>query len=190
MSLALFQRWAAGDDAAFAAIYRQWHPRLVRFAAALTGDAAEGEDIAHDVFVRLSRNRLQLHRDGIQNSRALLYAIVRRLAYNHFAHQQRWGSLAARAEEVRRVLLDAAASSPEELAALAKVGVRIQRAMDELPTRQRELVLLRHREHLSHEEIADVVGCTPSQVKARLNYARRLLRDRLSEMGVVPGALP
>ncbi|MEW6755342.1 MAG: RNA polymerase sigma factor [Candidatus Latescibacterota bacterium] len=189
MSLAQFQRWAAGDNAALAAIYRQWHPRLVRFAAALTGDWAEGEDIAHDVFVRLSRNRQQLHRDEIANSRALLYAIVRRLAYNHFAHQQRWGSLAARAEEVRRVLVGAATSSPEGLVALAEAGVRIQRAMDELPTRQRELILLRHHEHLSHEEIAEVVGCTPSQAKARLSYARRLLRDRLSEMGVVPGAL-
>lgn len=186
MSLTLLQEWADGDDGAFEALYREWHPRLVRFAGALLGSATEGEDVAQETFLRLSRSRPQLRATGVGNGRALLYAIARRLAYTRSAYQHRWRSVGAQAEEVKSVLLSTAGNSPEELFMAAEAGIRIQRAVDELPGPQRELILLRHREHLSYEEMAQVLSCSLAQVKARLHYARKVLRARLTELGITP----
>ncbi|MEW6753894.1 MAG: RNA polymerase sigma factor [Candidatus Latescibacterota bacterium] len=189
MSPGLLHRWADGDDGAFEALYRRWHPRLVRFASALLGSTAEGEDVAQETFLRLARSRAQLRRAGIDNGRALLYAIARRLAYTRSAYQHRWRSVGAQAEEVKSVLLSTAGTTPEELLAAAELGVRIQSAVDELPGPQRELILLRHREHLSYEEMAQVLRCSAPQVKARLHYARKVLRARLADLGITPESL-
>jgi len=60
-------------------------------------------------------------------------------------------------------------------------------AVNNLPEPQLETILLRHHQRLSYEEIARVLKCPVPQLKSRRHYARTLLRERLQEMGVVPG---
>ena len=55
---------------------------------------------------------------------------------------------------------------------------RVQRAMDRLPLRQRECLLLRTRATLSYRDIAELLGITEGVVKGHLVQARRTLLDR------------
>lgn len=186
MSQALFQRWIDGETGAFEALYRVYYPLILRFATALTGNSSEGEDLAQETFLRLHRTGDQLRQEGISNGRALVYTIARRLAYRSSAYRARWEQLSFHQEEVQQALMASARSSPDELLDAAETGVYIQQAIDSLPEPQREVILLRHHENLSYEEMARILRCSVPQLKARLHYARRLLRGRLQRLGLVP----
>jgi RNA polymerase sigma-70 factor (ECF subfamily) len=148
----------------------------------LTGQAAEGEDLAQEVFLRLYQGRPKYQQEGIAHGRALLYTMARRLAYQYAAYRKRWKRLADQQAPIRDALLGAGPSTPEELLELAETGVYLQEALDGVPEPQREILLLRHREDLSYAEMAEVLQCSIPQVKSRLHYARHLLRARLLQL--------
>jgi RNA polymerase sigma factor (sigma-70 family) len=62
----------------------------------------------------------------------------------------------------------------------------VRQALDRLPARQREVLLLRYYEDLSEAEIATRLGCAPGTVKSSAARALRALRDMLPEY-VGPG---
>jgi DNA-binding CsgD family transcriptional regulator len=60
----------------------------------------------------------------------------------------------------------------------------VRQALDRLPVRQREVLLLRYYEDLSEAEIATRLGCAPGTVKSSAARALRALRDMLPEYAV------
>jgi RNA polymerase sigma-70 factor (ECF subfamily) len=184
MDQVLFQRWLEGDEQSFRMIYRLYYPRLCRFAAALVGDPAEGEDLAQEVFLRVRSAGPRLQEQGVANGRALLYTIARRLAYQYSAYRARWDRLTEDAQAVQEALLQTDLPLPDQLAAAAETGAYIDAALNRLPEPQRELLLLRYREQLGFDEIAPVVGGTGPLVKARLHHARTLLYAQLRKLRI------
>jgi RNA polymerase sigma-70 factor, ECF subfamily len=186
MSKDLFERWVAGEASAFHNLYQFYYPRLVDFSTALIGNPAEGEDLSQETLVRLYGAKEKLKEEGVKNGRALVYTIARRLAYQYAAYRSRWRRLALKQEDIQEVLMHTARVSPDELLATAETKEYIQLALNHLPEPQREIILLYHHQHLSYRETAQILGCSVAQLKSRLHYARKLLRGRLQEMGVVP----
>jgi RNA polymerase sigma-70 factor, ECF subfamily len=56
---------------------------------------------------------------------------------------------------------------------------KLNEAMQKLSTKHRTVVTLFEIDGLSHEEIADVVGCSVGTVRSRLHYAKQLLQSEL-----------
>jgi len=61
--------------------------------------------------------------------------------------------------------------------------VVLERAIAALPEAHRAVVLLTYRHDLTSREVAEVLGCGDQEVRSRLSYARRLLRERLEDGG-------
>ncbi len=61
----------------------------------------------------------------------------------------------------------------------------VRQALDELPARDAEMLMLKYCEGWSYQQIADRIGVSVSAVESRLHRARRRLRGRLTAMGVV-----
>jgi RNA polymerase sigma-70 factor (ECF subfamily) len=74
---------------------------------------------------------------------------------------------------------------PEAQADGARSDNRLQGALLALNADQRALVVLKHVQDFSYEQIADILDCPVKTVKSRLFTARRALRDRLLERGWV-----
>jgi RNA polymerase sigma-70 factor (ECF subfamily) len=55
----------------------------------------------------------------------------------------------------------------------------VRRSMEQLPDRDREILLLKYSEGLSYEQIAERLGLSPSAVQSRLHRARGRLRQQL-----------
>ena len=70
-------------------------------------------------------------------------------------------------------------STPERTLSAFEERRRLQRALEELPDDQREVVLLRLEQELSLEEIGEITGVGRETVKSRLRYAMDKLRARL-----------
>jgi RNA polymerase sigma-70 factor (ECF subfamily) len=75
---------------------------------------------------------------------------------------------------------------PDVQIAGAQSDARVQGALMALEVDQRALVVLKHVQDLSYEQIALILDCPVKTVKSRLFTARRALRDRLLERGWIP----
>jgi RNA polymerase sigma-70 factor (ECF subfamily) len=69
--------------------------------------------------------------------------------------------------------------SPDDLTSHREEERRTQRLIDSLPLHYRIVVLLRHQQDLSYEEIARTLDLPLGTVKARIHRARALLKQRL-----------
>jgi len=79
------------------------------------------------------------------------------------------------------VPLWSAASTPEELFAVAELRRLVEQAIDDLPDGFRAVFVMRAVEQMSVHETAACLGIPPETVKTRLHRARALLQKALSE---------
>jgi RNA polymerase sigma-70 factor (ECF subfamily) len=173
------------DDAeAFEELVLRYQNRLVSLLAHLTGRRDMAEDLAQDVFLRIYRARKR-YSPGSKFSTWLFT-----IAHNVASNAQR--TLARRREVHLTPKTVESGGNPLEAAAVDASGFMpakqldnselrdvVKLAVDTLNDRQREAVLLNKFEHLSYEEIAEVMQMTPSAVKSLLTRARANLRDIL-----------
>jgi RNA polymerase sigma factor (sigma-70 family) len=115
-------------------------------------------------------------------------------AWQRVAGQERWRQQAY----VRQIVVNTCRSGWRKWGARVSVGDMpelvqqpatdavddrelVRQALDRLPARQREVLLLRYYEDLSEAEIATRLGCAPGTVKSSAARALRALRDMLPE---------
>lgn len=86
-------------------------------------------------------------------------------------------------------LLQATGSTPSQQVGRREMAVKVRTAIDQLSESDREILLLRHYEGLSHDEAAEVLQIEPAT--ARKRYGRALLRlhQKLSESGLTESQL-
>jgi RNA polymerase sigma-70 factor (ECF subfamily) len=174
----LMDRYARGEDAALAELYRVGAPRLRAFLLRLGGDATLAEDLTQDAFLRIHRARGSF----AEGAAALPWMIA--IARNAFLDQSRRRAV-RRAE--RADPEGAAAAEPpappstrgdEALAAREMLDV-VQATLRDLPALQRDAFVLIRFEGLSVAEAAQVLGTTEGAVKVRAFRAYEALRAAL-----------
>lgn len=166
-------RAARGDSGAQRAIYEQYSDRIFRLAERMTGDVAAAEDLTQDVFVR-AFDRLRQFR-----GESRFGTWLHRLAVTVILNGTR-----ERGTERREVTLDPALMKSGGHAALEPdTKDRVRRAVAQLPTELRMVVLMYDVEGYSHDEIAELMGVTSGASRMRLLRARQLLRAELAQDG-------
>ncbi|MEO7987667.1 MAG: RNA polymerase sigma-70 factor [Gemmatimonadales bacterium] len=169
---------SAGDVEAFKGLFDMYFDRLHRYALRYLRSSEESQDLVHDVFLRIwrQRRRIGLERD----LRSYLYASTRNLALDRLKHRK---------VEDRFIERGASAQAGGENAADSTDTVRdlesrelaasIQQAIDTLPRRQREVLRLRWQQHLSYNEVAEALNISPKTVAIHLSRAFEHLRRTL-----------
>lgn len=172
-------RIAAGDTTAFEAVFEAYYEPLRRFAQRLLDSREEAEDTVHDVFLRIWDRRAELA--AVDDIGSYLYTSTRHTAINRLrrrrveAQSRERLTLAAEREEA------GLPAEAEQLLADRELAAALQQAIDALPPRQREVILLRWRQH-SYDEIAKQLGISPKTVAAHLARALEHLRTTLPHL--------
>jgi RNA polymerase sigma-70 factor (ECF subfamily) len=78
-----------------------------------------------------------------------------------------------------RQIEDLREARPTESVLHGELEEMIERALNDLPEKQRTAVLLCRQDELSYEEIAEVIGCSLSATKSLIHRARETLKERL-----------
>lgn len=139
-------------------------PRLRRYARALVGERGAADDLVQDTLER-AWSKLHLFRHGT-NLRAWLFTVM------HNVHVNR-----VRAARPTDTLEDDMPELAQRAAQGDALVVRdLERAIETLPTAQREVLLLVALEDLSYDETARVLGIPIGTVMSRLARAREKLR--------------
>lgn len=165
----LVERARAGDDGAFAELYRRHAGRVLALCTRLAGDRGRGEELLQDVFVR-AWSRLP----GFRGESAF-GTWLHRLAVNVVLSDRR-----AAQRRLRRV--EPAGDALDGLpATLAAPGERLDldAAIARLPEGARAVFVLHDVEGYRHAEIGAILGIAEGTSKAQLFRARRLLREAL-----------
>jgi RNA polymerase sigma-70 factor (ECF subfamily) len=172
----LIARWQRGEALAFDELVRHWQQPMARFLFRLTGDADLVPDLCQEVFLRLHAARAGYRDNG--RFASWLYRVALNVARD--AVRRRRPSVRA-APEVVDPSGDAA-----QAAARRELAQAVSQAVAELPEPLRVVLVLRHDEGMSFEDIARLTGAPASTLKSRFAVALSRLRVRLQELGLGP----
>lgn len=148
---------------------------MYRVANSVLRNAADAEDAVQEAFVRVLGRREQL--GEIRDARVWLVRIV----WNLVLDRKRRRKSRPENEDVAdfaRILV-AQEMSAEERTMAAERHAAVARAIDTLPEKERQVLVLSAVEELSSVEIAAVLRTTESTVRSRLFRARQLLAEKL-----------
>ena len=154
-----------GDEEAFARIFRDVQPALLRYLRVITTDS---EDVAAETWVHVVAG-LRRFRGGEQDFRAWLFTILRNTFYSGRRKTRREVSDTDGIHAARQ------ATRPEHDGRLALNDFRA--AFEKLPDEQREALILVGASGFSYEEAAGMTGVAVGTVKSRANRGRRRLAE-------------
>jgi len=168
----LLARYAAGDRQAPALLTARLLPCVFRQACRLLGDPTEAEDVAQEAMMRLWRIAPEWLSGQAQVS-TWLYRVTANLCMDRL-RKSRPDGLESVPDPV-----DTAANVAHRLQATARQDA-LQRALDRLPARQRQAVVLRHLESLRNDEIAEIMDISVEAVESLTARGKRALAEYLS----------
>jgi RNA polymerase sigma-70 factor (ECF subfamily) len=167
----LIERLRGGELAAFDRLYERYEGPLFGFICAYLSDSAEAEDVFHEAFLQVLRNR---DLDPV-SFRAWLYTTARNLCLNRLRSRKRG------AEAKRRILElpGPDAPDPEEQLAQVRAQEALGDAVGQLPQTLSEVFHLR-ASGMSYEEMASVLELPLGTVKSRMHEMVKQLRKDMA----------
>jgi RNA polymerase sigma factor (sigma-70 family) len=172
---ALMLAWADGDPAAFEPLYARHRLRLYRYLLRQLRDGALADELFQDVWQKVIAARAGW------TPEATFATWLYRIAHNRLADH--WRALQHRppapVDADERTARVADPDTPERRLSEFEQRRQLQRALDDLPPEQREVIVLRLEQELTLEEIGEVTGVGRETVKSRLRYAMDKLRAHL-----------
>lgn len=169
----LLARLRAGDEDAYAALFREHYPGLVVTATRLLNERALAEEIVQDVMLELWRRRESLVLTG--PVRAYLQQATRNRSLNRI----RQAKTAKRGEIYIRGPSESPASDSQVVS--RELQSAAAAAIASLSDPQREVFEMNRTGGLTYTEIAETLGISVKSVEARMGRALKQLREQLAE---------
>jgi RNA polymerase sigma factor (sigma-70 family) len=170
---ALLTRYVAGDQSAARLLAASLTPRMYAHGLRVLGDAAEAEDVVQEAMMRLWRIAPQW-RSGEAKVSTWLYRVVANLCTDRLRKRR-----TVPLEQVD-TLSDDAPSAADILQHRARHDA-LQTALESLPYRQKQAVVLRHLEGLANPEIAEILDVGVEAVESLTARGKRALTKALSD---------
>jgi RNA polymerase sigma-70 factor (ECF subfamily) len=178
---AIIARFLAGDESAFAPVFRAYYSPLCHFVVQVFKlDMDDAEDVCHDVFVRLWRRLDRLPAQVTLD--ACLFQMTRTEALERIRGYQRRGRLLAQrpAADFTR-----SAPSPEDAAQQNDLLRIIRAAVERLPERCRRAFVLRRAHGFTTREVADELGVTCRTAETHVRHADKRIRAQLNDANII-----
>ena len=180
--LPLIEALQNGDDSALNELIDRHREPLRRFVYRYLRNEAATEDAVQETFVRLYFKARKFQPKS--SVKTWIYTIALNLCRDQFRRLARHrGDVSmdapAHGNAPRTEVADRA-PSPSARAGEADRFAQLQRAIDALPERLKEALILFSLEERSQQEVAEILGITPKAVETRVYHARTKLRAALA----------
>ena len=173
----LVARFRRGDDSAFDRIVEQHSAEIAALANRLLGWPGDVDDVVQEVFLAafLALKRFR----GDCRLRTWLFTITLNKCRSLRFRRRRF--LPAVAESNPEIGIGPGRSS-DEAAMNEETFARVRRAVQALPAKYREVVVLKYLQGLDTAEACKLLGVTVNTMQVRLNRARNRLREHLGDL--------
>jgi len=170
---ALVEAFRRGEESAFTALVIKYREAVYRTAHRMVHNHEDASDLAQEVFIRVHRALPRFA--GRSQVRTWLYRITVNLCLDYKSR------LRPVPLDVTELVWEAPAhENPLEVVVHRELARIVAGAVDELPPRQRAMVILRLYQDLPYAEIAEIMGCSEGTVKATMFAALGKLRKTLA----------
>jgi RNA polymerase sigma-70 factor (ECF subfamily) len=176
---ALIRQVQAGDAELFGTLVERYKRRAYFTALGLVGSREDALDLSQEAFARAFRARQRIDPD--RPFYAWLYQILRRLCFNFVRDRAVRARSLADAAWLAGPEADSLTPAPDRALERREICARVSAAIDALPAREREAVVLKEFEGLKYREIAELAGVPIGTVMSRLYTARRRLAEALEK---------
>lgn len=181
-SQALIERCLAGDEAAYADLYRVFAGDAYRLVYGLLGHHEDAEEVVQDTFVYAMRN-LRRYDERKASFRTWLFIIATSRARNK--RRRRWLPTVS----LRQLLQigvelpapDTSERPPEGRLEEGSRDAAIRSALAQLSPKLREAAVLRHFEGLTYQEIGQILGIPKKTAESRVRLAHKALRKLMTD---------
>lgn len=170
----LVGRIAGGDPNAARALMARHLSRVLSVSRRMLGSQSDAEDVAQEVFMRAWTHAAKW-KPGQAKFETWLYRVAINLCYDRL--RRRPVAALDEAMEVKDTRAD-----PSQELQRKNVAHHVDAALQALPDRQREAIVLCHYEGLSNGAAAGIMGITVEAVESLLARGRRGLRERLKSI--------
>lgn len=175
------RRCQAGDEEAFAELFRKYKSLVYKTAYLMLDDADEAEDVLQEVFVKVHRSL-----STFKPSKGAFTSWLCRITANHCLNWRRKRRLLSLPLSLDVLPPSSYLPSPESQMETNDEEETVRRVVSRLSDKQRAVVILRYYNELPYAEIAQILNIPVGTVKSRLNLA---LKSLCKELGQQLGAL-
>jgi RNA polymerase sigma-70 factor, ECF subfamily len=174
----LLRLMLAGDEEAFALLYRRRQGGIYRFAAQMSGSDSIGDDITQEVFLFLMREGHTFDSSKGTLS-AFLLGVARMYVRRRLKAEQRLELLGNTLDDDDAPFSPQSDMCPLEDLTRAETIESVRKAILSLPEKHREVIVLCELQGVSYAETAEILGCAIGTVRSRLHRARAQLLTML-----------
>jgi RNA polymerase sigma-70 factor (ECF subfamily) len=165
----------SGQVELLAILFERHHVRLFNFFLRLTADRPLSQDLTQEVFLRILKYR-QSYR-GESKFCAWMYQIARNLHIDQLRSRRPEVPIDDIHEECACL-----GPSPAQEAEAGQDSDLLARALERLPLRKREVLLLSRFQNMKYAEIADMLACSVESVKVQVHRSLKELRRHYLEL--------
>jgi|ERR1700761_7273064 len=165
-----------GDRAAFTEIYHRYKALLYIFAYKRTGQREEARDIIHELFLSLwtKHNALEIN-TGLA---PYLYTAVRNRIIDSISRQKNISRYLDSFQEY----IDTADNTTDHLARHNQLLALIEKEVEALPSKMRQVFELSRNTNLSRKDIATELNLSEETVKSHMHHALKILKTKLGPL--------
>ncbi len=174
----------SGVEGSFEELVRRYQRPISAYVYRMVGNYESALDLTQEIFIKVYSS-LDRYRAEFKFS-TWIYKIAHNAAVDHLRRTAtREQSLVVGPEGDQFDLpIESGRLSPEQESEQRERRVEIETVVRALPANYRELIILRHSQDLSYEEIVEVTGLPLGTVKNRLFRAREMMRQQFVEKGI------
>jgi len=168
-----------GNLSAYNTLVEKYQRPVYSLAYRMVGNTEDASDLVQETFMRAYGALASFRQDA--SFLTWLYKIASNLCIDHLRSRKTKNTLSldVELEEGHEPVADRS-FSPEDTVIRGAVGDMVQREVMNLPARYRVVIVMRHLQGMSIEEIAEQLNLPSGTVKTHLFRAREMLRQRLS----------
>ena len=167
----------------FSRIYLVYFPKMVRFAQEYVLSEEEAKNIVQDLFLYLWEQRETL--DAISNLNAFLFTLVKNRCIDYYRHYIRFDSKKESLDTIqeRELLLkrEALQQFDVNMFTANEIEEILDKAIQNLPEKCRQVFILSRMEGLKHEEIAHQLDISVNTVQNHISVALKKLKVELKD---------
>lgn len=166
------QKLEEGDMTAMEFLYVKYAPQVKSFVYAFLKNEADTEDLVHDIFLKIWEERSRI--SHVLSFKSYLYTMTRNMIYNKL-----------KKSGVHTRFVDASSSNQANQDLEKKIITRdllqhINKEMNKLPKKQRNIYEMNRAEDLTYNEISDKLGISPKTVQYHIGKVLIKLKKTIS----------
>ncbi|ERM82147.1 RNA polymerase subunit sigma-24 [Rhodonellum psychrophilum GCM71 = DSM 17998] len=178
----LIAQYRNGSEAAFEMLVDKYKSKVLTTIYLIVKDQGVAEDLLQDVFIKVIYT---LNADGYNEEgkfQPWLMRIAHNLAIDYFRKSRRYPTIIMEDGESLFNTLKFAEETIEDLQIKEDTLAMIRKLIEELPETQKEVLIMRHYNDLSFQEIAEQTGVSINTALGRMRYALINMRKKMKQL--------